>query len=130
MRDQQAMVYVVDDDTSVRNALARLLRVAGFTVLTFSNADEFLAARRPAKHACLIADIRMRGMSGLELQQELRRIGSILHVIFVTAQDLDRSQIEAIQASGAACLIKPVDEQALLDAVDKAIAMSDQQTEM
>jgi FixJ family two-component response regulator len=117
MQAKQETVYVIDDDDSVRHALARLLKSAGLEVRTFHSASAFLKAGCRPENACVVADVCMEGMSGLQLQRELKKIGSPLRFIFVTAQDKEETRAEAIQAGGAALFLKPVDDQALLDAI-------------
>jgi len=126
---QPTTVYVIDDDASVRDALARLLTSAGLRACTFPSADAFLQAGCPAENACVVADVCMQGMSGLQLQHELRKAGSSLRVVFVTAQDREETRAEAVRTGGAAFLVKPVDDQALLDAIQWALALSDEQSE-
>jgi FixJ family two-component response regulator len=119
------MVYVIEDDASVRRALERLLKSANLAVRTFTSAAAFLQAGCPTENACVVADVCMQGMSGLQLQRELQRAGSPHHFIFVTAQDTDETRAEAIQAGGAALFVKPVDDQALLDAIHWALSLGD-----
>ena len=128
MSAKHAVVYVIDDDASVRHALARLVQSLGLDVRTFPSADSFLAAGCAAEHACVVADVRMPGMSGLQLQRELRKSGSQLRIVFVTAQDIEETRIEAIRAGGAAYLVKPVDDLALLDAVQWALSLSEEES--
>ena len=122
---KQGMVYVIEDDASVRRALERLLKSANLAVRTFTSAAAFLQAECPRENACVVADVCMQGMSGLQLQRELQRAGSPHHFIFVTAQDTDETRAEAIQAGGAALFVKPVDDQALLDAIHWALRLRD-----
>jgi FixJ family two-component response regulator len=122
MPAERATVYVIDDDDSVRRALARLLKSAGFTVCTFASARAFLEADCPPENCCVVADVRMDGMSGLQLQHELTKAGSPLHVILITAHDTEETRIEAIEAGAAALFFKPVDDQALLDAIQWTLA--------
>jgi two-component system, LuxR family, response regulator FixJ len=117
MQAKRETVYVIDDDDSVRHALARLLKSAGLEVRTFNSANAFLKAGCRPENACVVADVRMEGMSGIQLQRELRKAGSPLRFIFVTAHDTEETRAEAIQAGGAAFFLKPVDDQALLDAI-------------
>ena len=116
------VIAVVDDDPSVRRALRRLIQTAGYRVQTFASAEAFLDSWRARPPACLVLDIYLEGMSGLELQERLVRDGVDCSVVFVTAHD-DARTTARIQRSGAAgCLGKPVDERALLAAIDRATA--------
>ncbi|MHB0955320.1 MAG: response regulator transcription factor [Pirellulaceae bacterium] len=120
MQGPPATVYVIDDDPSVRAALARLLRSAGLNASTFASAEAFLNANLPTENACAIADVRMPGMSGLQLQHELTKAGSPLRLVFVTAQDLEETRGEAVRSGCVAFLIKPVDDLVLLEAIEAA----------
>ena len=94
-------VYVVDDDESVRRALGRLLKSAGIEAHVFASAEEFLQSDFHAKDACLVTDLRMPGMSGLDLQQELRKRHIDIPVVFVTAFDSDEARTQARLAGAA-----------------------------
>lgn len=124
MQARQATVYVIDDNEAIRRAMARLLQSAGLEVCTFESADAFLEAECPSENACVVADVCMPGMSGLELQRELQKAGSPLRFIFVTAQDTEETRAEAIRAGAAAFFVKPVDDQALLDAIRWTLTLS------
>ena len=118
---QAPIIAIVDDDASVRRALQRLVESAGYTVQTFASAREFLDWLPQGKAACLVLDVHMDGMSGLELQQRLA-----VPVIFITAHD-DALTLERIKkARAAGHLRKPIDEQAVLDAIRKAVNGLDQ----
>jgi FixJ family two-component response regulator len=125
MWTQQPIVYVIDDDAPVREALARLLQSAGLRAYTFASAETFLTARCPTHNACVVADVRMPGMSGLELQRELVSTNSPLRVIFVTAQDIGATRVEALRQGCVAFLVKPVDDLVLLEAIDRALTPDD-----
>ena len=125
MQARQATVYVIDDDDAVCQALARLLRSAGLKVRTFNAASAFLKARCRPENACVVADVCMAGMSGFELQRELKKAGSPLRFIFVTAQDTNEAHHGALQAGGVPLFLKPVDDQALLDAVRLTLSLRD-----
>jgi FixJ family two-component response regulator len=114
-------VFVVDDDPSVRKGLARLLRTAGHDIQAFASASEFLNQVDADVSGCLILDARMPGLSGKELQEELRARGVRLPVIFVTADDdpATRGRARAMKAAGF--FRKPVDGTALLDAITWAV---------
>jgi FixJ family two-component response regulator len=109
-------VYVIDDDESVRVALERLLLSAGFRAVGFPGAREFLSAGVAATNACIITDVKMQGMTGLELHRRLLAEGVRAAFIFVTAYDTPEARREAREAGAIAYLRKPVDDQALIDA--------------
>jgi FixJ family two-component response regulator len=114
-------VAVVDDDPSVRRGLERLLRSAGFSVVTFVSAEQFLAMCRRELLSCVLLDVHLTGMTGLELLARLTAQRSTVPVILISAYD-DPQTAEAIEASGAvAYLRKPFDEQALIEAIKKAV---------
>jgi FixJ family two-component response regulator len=112
------LVSVVDDDESVREALPDLLREFGFTVEAFSSAEEFLASDALGRTGCLVLDIRMPGMSGLELQRELIRRQAKIPIIFITAHGDETLRPRLIAAGAVDCLLKPFSETALLAAVN------------
>lgn len=111
------MIYVVDDDASICKAVTRLMSAAELPVEAFSSAEAFLAAARPSASDCLLIDIHMPGMSGLQLQQRLKETGIPVPVIFITAFDDDQARVQASRAGAAGYFRKPFDDQALLDAI-------------
>ena len=116
------LISVVDDDQSVRESLARLIRSVGFGVQVFGSAEEFLGADPGRRPDCLILDIRMPGMNGLELQQELSTTDRDLPVIFITAHGSDEQvRTRALAAGAVDCLLKPLREEEVLKAVDAAL---------
>jgi FixJ family two-component response regulator len=115
---------VVDDDESVREALPDLLRELGFTVESFSSAEEFLASGAADRTSCLILDIMMPGMSGLELQRELKRRPQAIPIVFITAHGDDTLRPRLIADGAVDCLLKPFGEQVLLDAVNAALGLA------
>jgi FixJ family two-component response regulator len=115
------VVSVVDDDESVCKALRRLLRSFGLNVETFATAEEFLTRARGESPACLILDVRMPGMSGLELQQRLSSAGRRIPIVFITAHEDQKARHEALTAGAVDFLIKPFDEAVLLNAVSQAL---------
>jgi FixJ family two-component response regulator len=117
-----SLVYVVDDDESVRRALRRLLHSWGLRATTFASATEFLDSGPCEEDACLIADIRMPGLGGLDLQRELLAKGSTIPVIFITAFDTAETRKQARALGAAGYFRKPVDDQALLDAIRWALS--------
>lgn len=120
-RPPRRPVYIIDDDASVRVALERLLLSAGFRALSFPGAREFLGAGVPAANACIITDVKMHGMTGLELHRKLLDEGVRAAFIFVTAYDTPEARREAREAGAVAYFRKPVDDQALIDATLWAI---------
>src|SRR5258705_526173 len=116
------LISVVDDDHSVRESLARLIRSVGFGVRVFGSAEEFLSAGRDYQADCLILDIRMPGMNGLELQRELSASDRDLPVIFITAHGSDEDvRARALGAGAVDYLLKPLREEEVLKAVDAAL---------
>jgi FixJ family two-component response regulator len=116
-----SLVSVVDDDESVRESLPDLLREFGFAVQAFSSAEEFLASQYIDQTDCLILDIAMPGMSGPELQQELKFRGQEIPVIFITAHGDGTVRPPLLEQGAVECLFKPFSETALLEALDAAL---------
>jgi FixJ family two-component response regulator len=119
-------VSVIDDDDSVRTALRRLLRSFGLNVETFATAEEFLARAQGESPGCLILDVRMPGMSGLELQQRLGSESRRIPIVFITAHEDPQARHEALAAGAVDFLLKPFDEQVLLNAVSQALGRDDE----
>ena len=113
-------VYVVDDDESIRRALKRLLRSAGYHAVTFNSAEEFMEAASWREEGCLVLDIRLPGMTGLDLQEKLAASGAKYPVIFMTAHDNPQWRDRAKKAGAVAYLRKPFEEESLLDAIHLA----------
>ncbi|PQO25307.1 DNA-binding response regulator [Blastopirellula marina] len=118
---KNATVYVVDDDQSVRNAKARLLKSVGLRVEVFSSARGFLDHKRADVPGCLLLDVRMPGLSGLDLQQELSDSKVDLPIVFISSFGDIPMSVRAIKAGAVDFLPKPVDDQVLLNAVGQAI---------
>ncbi|GAB7523233.1 response regulator transcription factor [Paraburkholderia sp. 2C] len=116
-----AIVYVVDDEEPIRESLRDLLRSAGFTVETFSNADEFLAFEKPDAVACVVLDVRLKGQSGLCVQECLNANHVRLPVIFMTAHGDIEMSVKALKRGAVDFFTKPFREQDLLDAVAAAL---------
>jgi RNA polymerase sigma factor (sigma-70 family) len=119
---EDLVVYIVDDDPAVRDSLSLLLSLRGYRTATFGSAEDFLAALRPEWKGCLIADIRMPGMDGLELQRELARRGTRLPVVIVTAHGDVASARAAFRSDAVDFLEKPFDEEGPVAAVQAAFA--------
>ena len=114
-------VFVVDDDLSVREALSSLIRSVGFHVQTFSSAVEFLQQPRPAGVSCLVLDVRMPGLSGLDLQGEFSRSGEPIPIIFITGHGDIPMAVRAIKAGAVEFLAKPFRDDDLLEAIRHAL---------
>ncbi|HWK73139.1 MAG TPA: response regulator transcription factor [Povalibacter sp.] len=114
-------IYVVDDDDSMRQAVALLLRTVGYTPVVYARPTEFLAKYDPDQHGCLVLDIRMPEMSGLEVQQQLNRTGSLLPVIFITGHGDIPMAVQAMKDGAYDFLTKPFRDQDLLDRINSAL---------
>jgi FixJ family two-component response regulator len=117
------LVHVVDDDEAVRSSLKLLLKSAGLSTRAYSSAAEFLAAYEDDRPGCLVLDIRMPGMNGLELQDELNRRGAMIPVIFITGHGDVPMAVEAMQRGAMDFLQKPFRDEDLIDRVRKALAL-------
>ncbi len=115
------VVAVVDDDSAVRKAVGRLLKSAGFDALTFASAHEFLRASRQGDVACVILDLKMPDIDGLDLQARIKESNSMMPTVFITAHADPASEAQAKAAGARAFLHKPFEDQALFDAVRAAI---------
>src|SRR5215510_12469376 len=118
---KRSLVSVVDDDESVRESLPDLLREFGFAAEAFSSSEAFLASDVVTETSCLILDIAMPGMSGPELQQELRRRQHDLPIVFITAGGDESVRPELVAKGAVDCLFKPLSKTALLDALNAAL---------
>jgi FixJ family two-component response regulator len=121
MHDGHPVVFVVDDDVSVRDSLRNLLRSLGLRVETFSTAQEFLSAKRGDGPGCLVLDVRLPGLSGLDLQRRLIESGAGMPIIFITAHGDVPMSVRAMKAGAVEFLTKPFRDQDVLDAVYQAI---------
>jgi FixJ family two-component response regulator len=115
------LVAIVDDDDSMRDALAGLLKAVGVATQAFASAEEFLKSGQQHQTACLIADIRMPGMSGLELQAHLNAERCRIPTIFITAHGDAKMRMQALREGAVEFLAKPFDDEALLDSVRAAL---------
>jgi len=118
------LIAVVDDDASMRGALRRLLRSVGFRTAEFASAEEFLQAGQLQDTACVIVDVRMPRMSGLELQQHLATIQCPVPLIFITAHGDEEARARALRAGAVDFLYKPFSEAVLLGAIQSALQAS------
>lgn len=117
-----ALVSVVDDDPSVRRSLARLVKAAGYKVEAFASAREFLARPPDEGPACLLLDVRMPGLTGLDLQETLAIAAHRTSIIFITGYRDVRASVKAMKAGAVDFLIKPVDDEELLGVIERAVA--------
>jgi FixJ family two-component response regulator len=120
---ESRLVTVVDDDDAVREALSDVLQAFGFAVAAFASAEAFLAFKDMERTDCLVLDIAMPGMTGLELQRELKRRGLRIPIVFITAHADQTVRSRALAAGAAEVLFKPFTEAALVDAVRAALIL-------
>ncbi len=118
---EDIVVSIVDDDISVRRSTRRLLRSSGFRAEAFASAEEFLDSKSAAETVCLILDLRMPGMNGLELQRWLSQNGHRVPIIFLSAQASEKDERSALSAGAVRFLRKPISKDALLDAIRVAL---------
>ncbi len=116
------LISIVDDDESVREALCGLLRSVGFAVNAFASAEQYLTSDQPRSADCLVLDVRMPGMSGIELQRQLVAGHSEIPVIFITAHEDESMRTQTLRGDAGTVLIKPFSEEALMNAIHKALA--------
>ncbi len=126
MPTKRPTIVLIDDDASVRRALGRVMTSVGLDYLAFESADEFLASTQVVKSGCIVADMTLPGLSGLDLKHALNARHSKLPLIFLTAHDTTESRAAAHEAGAEGYFRKPVDTQALLDAIHWAL--NEQQT--
>ncbi len=115
------LIAILDDDELVRAALRRLFKSAGLTVTSFGSAEDFLNSAQLSEVRCLVADIRMPGMSGLELQAKLKAEHSSIPIIFITAHDDAKNRMQAMREGAVEFLRKPFNDEVLLETVHAAL---------
>jgi FixJ family two-component response regulator len=121
VKDNDAIVFVVDDDPSIREAIKSLISLVGLRVETFGSAQEFLRTERPDLPGCVVLDVEMPGLSGLDLQRELAANGIKLPIIFITGYGDIPMSVRAMKAGATEFLTKPFRDQDLLDAIQQAL---------
>jgi FixJ family two-component response regulator len=121
MTERQSLVFVIDDDTSTRETLSSLIRSVGLRVRLFASAEEFITCERPDTDSCLVLDIRLRGMSGLDFQGKLADSGISIPIIFITGHGDIQMSVRAMKAGAIEFLTKPFRDQDLLDAIHVAL---------
>src|SRR6267143_3885480 len=117
-----APIYVVDDDASMRESLESLIRSTGLSVETFASSQEFLACPRPDAPSCVVLDVQLPGLSGLDLQRELAKADVQIPIVFLTGHGDIPMSVRAIKAGAVEFLTKPVHDEELLDAIQQGIA--------
>jgi FixJ family two-component response regulator len=122
MTEDGAVIYVVDDDKATRHALSSLFRSMGHLVLTFASADEFIKTDFPDVPGCLVLDVRMPGLSGLDLQSRLMEMGLELPIVFMTGYGDIPMAVQAMKAGAVEILTKPFRDEDMLDAIQQALA--------
>lgn len=121
---ERPRIAIVDDDESVRESLPHLLKEMGFTARSFPSPQEFLVSDFFPETDCLILDISMRAMSGPELQAELKRLGSKIPIIFITAQSDESLRLRLLEQGAVDCLLKPFSDTDLLETLNRALHLS------
>ena len=121
LRETEPIVAIVDDDPSVRRGLQRLIRSAGWKAETFASAQEFLARPRAAFPSCLVLDLQLPGLSGLDLQKRMTEVDLGVPIVFLTGHGDIPASVQAMKAGAVEFLTKPVDEQELLHAIQEAV---------
>jgi FixJ family two-component response regulator len=121
MRTKQPVIAIVDDDASIREAIMSLLRAAGFSTEAYSCAEDFLNSGRLHRVSCLIADVRMPGMTGPELHRHLIASGKPIPTVLITAHPDDRVRASVLKAGAVCCLTKPFYDHDLLGCIDSAL---------
>jgi FixJ family two-component response regulator len=121
MMSDKFIVMIVDDDESVRRAARRLIKSFGFAVETFASAEDFLTSGRLPQTACLVLDVQMPGLNGLELQSRLISEGHQVPIVFITAFNDDNARDQALRAGAVGYLVKPFEEADLLNGINLAL---------
>ena len=121
LREAEAFIAIVDDDPSVQRGLQRLLRSAGWRAETFASAQEFLARSLAESPNCVVLDLQLPGLSGLDLQKQMAEVGLEIPIVFVTGHGDIPASVRAMKAGAVQFLTKPVDEQELIQAIEEAV---------
>ncbi|HEX8894059.1 MAG TPA: response regulator [Terriglobales bacterium] len=121
LREPEAVIAIVDDDPSVRKGLQRLIRSAGWRAETFASAQEFLARSRAEAPNCVLLDLQLPGLSGLDLQKRMAEVGLETPIVFLTGHGNIPASVQAMKAGAVQFLTKPVDEQELLHAIEEGV---------
>ena len=124
MKPEPQSIAIVDDDESVRESLTHLLKELGFRARAFQSAEDFLASGFFRETDCLILDVAMKGMSGPQLQVELRRLGLKVPIVFITGQIDQSLRLKLLEQGAVDCLLKPFSDASLLQALNRALHLS------
>jgi RNA polymerase sigma factor (sigma-70 family) len=122
---QRAVIHVVDDDASFQTAIGRLLRATGYSVIFYKSANEVLENPPNDQHGCILLDVRMPGLNGMQLQEHLAKLQIPLPIIFLTGHGDISTSVRAIKAGAEDFLTKPVTKKTLLNSIDRALARYD-----
>jgi FixJ family two-component response regulator len=122
MNTPSALIHIIDDDVSFRTAIGRLLRASGYQVALYHSGEQFLNVSLDDVSGCILLDMRMSGLSGLQLQDRLKQVDSILPILFLTGHGDIPTSVKAIKAGAEDFLSKPVSKDTLLEAIERAIA--------
>ena len=126
VKEADAVVFIVDDDAAVRRSLENLIRSVGLRAETFASAQEFLSSKRPDAPGCLVLDVRLPGLSGLDLQKRMAEADTEIPIIFITGHGDIAMTVQAMKGGAVEFLTKPFREQELLDAVQQALERDSQ----
>ena len=121
LREPEAVIAIVDDDPSVQRGLQRLIRSAGWKAETFASAQEFLARSRAESPNCVLLDLQLPGLSGLDIQKRMAEVGLEIPIVFLTGHGNIPASVQAMKAGAVQFLTKPADEQELLQAIEEAV---------
>jgi FixJ family two-component response regulator len=121
MNPEEPIVFAIDDDASMREALSRLFRSVGMRAQIFASVEDFLLFKRPYAPTCLVLDVRLPGLSGLDLQRELAQSESAIPIVFITGHGDIPMSVQAMKAGAVEFLTKPFREQVLIDAIHQAL---------
>jgi len=121
LREPEAVIAIVDDDPSVQRGLQRLIRSAGWKAETFASAQEFLARSRVESPNCVLLDLQLPGLSGLDIQKRMAEVGLEIPIVFLTGHGNIPASVQAMKAGAVQFLTKPADEQELLQAIEEAV---------
>jgi len=121
MAEEAPVIFIIDDDSSIRKSLSRLLRASGYGAEEFQSAESYLSREKYSGIGCIILDVKMKGRSGIDLQRELNDRGDSIPIIFLTGHGDIPTSVRAMKGGAGDFLLKPVDDNALLETIDQAL---------